>query len=106
MHNLNQALEIESQWRTGCNPNIARDLYRLDKETLTWLITQLPNASLQTCGSSEVSMVSHITSIEPEHWAKTHPWLGKSIEVVSIQHCLFIASFFLRCLIKKFGWVR
>lgn len=69
-------------WGTGCTPSLARDLYRLEKSTLSWLITQLPNTSLQRCGSTEAAMISHITSIPPEHWAKKHPWIGRKVEVV------------------------
>ena len=72
-------------WK-GCTPNIARDLAKLKKETLTWLVTQLPDVSLHSCGSTEVSMVSHITNIPVIHWAKSHPWTGKTVEVVCCYH--------------------
>ena len=69
-------------WKEGCTPSIARDLSTLKKESLTWLVTALPDASLHDCGSTNASMVSHITGISPEHWAKSHPWIGKKVEVV------------------------
>lgn len=72
------------QWPNGASPEIARDLSKLSKSTLTWLVSQLPNTSLHDCGATEASMASHITSIPPEHWAKKHPWISKSVEVVSI----------------------
>lgn len=77
-----QPREPELIWSGSCTPAIARDLSRLNKETLTWLVSQLPNASLLSCGATEASMVTHITSILPEHWAKKHPWIGRKAEVV------------------------
>lgn len=68
--------------RKGCTPEIARDLSKLSKESLTWLVSQIADASLQSCGASEASMVSHVTGISVMHWNKTHPWVGKRVEVV------------------------
>jgi hypothetical protein len=65
-----------------CIPEIARDLYRLEKSSLVYLVNLSPDCSLSQCGTSKSSMVSHITGIPPEHWAKTHPWIGKNVSVV------------------------
>jgi hypothetical protein len=69
------------EWK-GCTPNIARSLNKLPKEALTWLVSNLPDCSLQECGSTEASMVSHITHIPCEHWTSSHPWIGKQVTVV------------------------
>lgn len=66
----------------GCTPAIARDLNKLSKESLTWLVGQVADASLQSCGASETSMVSHVTNIPVMHWSKNHPWIGRKVEVV------------------------
>jgi len=60
-----QTEEVEILFRNGCTPSIARDLSRLNKESLTWLVSILPNASLNTCGSNISSMVFD-----------KEPWIG------------------------------
>lgn len=60
--------DLPPTWN-GCTPKIARDLGKLQKETLTWLITQLSNKDLHSCGNTEATKVSHITNI-PDHGFK------------------------------------
>jgi hypothetical protein len=73
----------------GCSPEIARDLARLDRNTLTWLIGKLPNKTLLESGASVSSMVTHITKFSPDLWAKSHPMVGRNVNVV----CGRVSSF-------------
>jgi hypothetical protein len=88
----------------GCTPAIARDLAKLDKSTLTFLVTKFPDVSLASCGTSKASMVTTLTGIQPEFWSKTHPWIGKNVEVVCLEILLF--TDYTRCLTKNHGLVR
>ena len=73
--------ELPLNWK-GCTPRIARSFNTLPKESLTWMVTRMPDCSIQACGSTGPSMISHITGIPCEHWATSHPWIGKQVAVV------------------------
>jgi hypothetical protein len=81
---LQADLDIDVDDFGGCSPEIARDLATCDKKTLAWLIGKVPGCSLRDCGSTAPSMVSHLTNLSPEVWAKTHPYVGKTVIVVCI----------------------